>query len=118
MSSVSTAKGSHCQETIKTIEVNGAMPNQLIGLSPTLRMRKATIPFSGSSNISFQIRALTVGITKNGATTITRVTDLPKKSWSYKIASRVPRPTVITSTQPTSRNVLRMAGPRLGSPSR
>ena len=72
MSRISVANGSHCQATIRITANSGASVNQSIGVSPTSFASQANRPDTGCISRFFQTSALTVGITKNGAITISR----------------------------------------------
>ena len=63
----------------------------------------------------FQMSALTVGITKNGAITSKVATFLPKKSRSKSTAKSVPKTTVMISTAPIKMMLLMIAGIKAGS---
>ena len=78
VSRMSVAKGSHCQATIRQIATSGASANQSIGCSPTSFASQANRPETGCISRFFQISALTVGITKNGAITMSRTMPCPK----------------------------------------
>jgi hypothetical protein len=112
---MSVAKGSHCQATIRQIATRGASANQSIGCSPTDFASHANRPDTGCISRFFQISALTVGITKNGAMTMRRTMPCPKIGWSSSRARSVPPTTVITSTPPTSFSVLMSALKNAGS---
>ena len=71
------AKGSHCQATIRITASIGASLNQSIGVTPNKFAIQANSPETGCINRFFQTSALTVGITKNGAITISRTTLRP-----------------------------------------
>ena len=60
-----------------TIEVSGRSANQSIAGRPSERAMKANRPFTGCISRFFQISALTVGITKNGAITSRRAMPRP-----------------------------------------
>ena len=66
------ANGSHCQATIRITANKGTSLNQSIGVAPTSVATQANSPETGCIKRFFQISALTVGITKNGAITIKR----------------------------------------------
>ena len=97
------------------IEVSGRFANQSIGPSPRLVVIQANSPFTGCISMFFQISALTVGMTKNGAIASRRATPQPKNSWSNSTASRTPSTTVMISTPPTSSRVLSIAVQSAGS---
>ena len=63
----------------------------------------------------FQINALTVGITKNGAITSSAAMFLPKNSRSKRTANSVPSTTVMISTAPIKMMLFKMAGKNAGS---
>ena len=65
------------QATIRQIAVSGHSANQSIGCSPTSFASQANRPETGCINRFFQTSALTVGITKNGAITISRTRPRP-----------------------------------------
>ncbi len=74
VSRMSVAKGSHCQETMRTMEGRAASVSQTSGSIPTALNPCAKSPFTGSMNMFFQTSAETVGMTKNGAMTRMRTT--------------------------------------------
>ena len=71
------ANGNHCQATIRITASMGASLNQSIGVAPNSVAIQANSPETGCINRFFQTSALTVGITKNGAITIKRMTLRP-----------------------------------------
>lgn len=74
---MSVAKGSHCQDTIITMEVVGTSDSQAIGSAPKKRHRCDRSPLVGSMNMFFHTSAETVGMTKKGAMTRMRTTPWP-----------------------------------------
>ena len=56
--------------------------NQTIGSTPSDRAIQANSPESGFISRFFQTSALTVGMTKNGAITISRTMFCPNTGWS------------------------------------
>src|SRR5215469_17346882 len=72
VSRISVANGSHCQVTIRMMENSGTSLNQSIGVRPNNLAIQANSPDTGCMSKFFQTSALTVGITKNGAITISR----------------------------------------------
>ena len=52
-------------------------------------------------NMFFHTSAETVGITKKGAMTRMRTKPCPHIGWFNRMASKMPKPTVIASTPPT-----------------
>ncbi len=77
VSRISVAKGSHCHDTIITMEKIGASLSQTTGSAPKKRHRCASRPLIGSMKMFFQTSAETVGMTKNGAMTRIRTTPCP-----------------------------------------
>ena len=77
VSRMSRAKGSHCQATMMMIEVSGRLPKKSMASKPRLRAKNANSPFTGCISMFFQIRALTVGMTKKGAMASSRATPRP-----------------------------------------
>ena len=77
VSRISVANGSHCQATIRITANKGALVNQSIGVAPNSVAIQANSPETGCISRFFQTSALTVGITKNGAITISRTTLRP-----------------------------------------
>ena len=84
------AKGSHCQATIRMIGEQRASVNQSIGVRPSEVAIQAKRPDTGCIRRFFQTSALTVGMTKNGAITISRTMLRPITGWSISSASRTP----------------------------
>ena len=105
MSRIRVANGSHCQATIRITASSGASVNQSIGVTPNSVAIQANSPETGCISRFFQTSALTVGITKNGAITISRTMLRPITGWSSSSASGVPSRMVIASTEPTSTSV-------------
>src|SRR6202790_5726623 len=99
------AKGSHSQETIRITANKGASVNQSIGVTPNDVAIQANSPDTGCISSFFQTSALTVGITKNGAITISRTKLRPITGWSSNSASGVPSRIVMAKTEPTSTSV-------------
>ena len=93
---ISVAKGSHCQATIRMTESSGAWANQSIGAKPSEFAIQAKKPETGCISRFFQTSALTVGMMKNGAITISRTMPWPKIGWSSSSASSVPSTTVMS----------------------
>src|SRR3954462_2786107 len=77
VSKIRVAKGNHSQDTIRITASKGASVNQSIGVSPNDVAIQANSPETGCISRFFQTSALTVGITKNGAITISRTTLRP-----------------------------------------
>src|SRR6516225_5449629 len=71
------ANGSHSQETTMITDSIGQLVNQTIGWNPNDRAIQANKPESGFIKRFFHTSALTVGITKNGAITMSRSTFWP-----------------------------------------
>ena len=80
----------------------------------TSRSRR-TVRRPDASSRFFQTSALTVGITKNGAITISRTTLRPTTGWSSNSASGVPSRMVMASTEPTNTSVFRREVRKAGS---
>jgi hypothetical protein len=74
---ISVANGTHCQATMMPIEVSGQTPNQSTTPRCNERVMNANSPLTGCIRRFFQINALTVGMTKNGAITSRRATERP-----------------------------------------
>ena len=108
-SRISTANGVHSQATITTMAISGMDAKKSTVPSPSERVIQANMPNTGFMSMFFQIRALTVGIMKNGAITSRRQMLRPGNSRSSSAANRVPSASVIASTSPTSSSVLPMA---------
>ena len=89
--------------------------NQTIGEKPSERAIQANRPESGFISRFFQTSALTVGMTKNGAITMSRITFWPNTGWSISSATRIPPQTLMRSTEPTRISVLMSAVMKLGS---
>ena len=64
--------------------------NQTIGWKPSDRAIQANSPESGFISRFFHTSALTVGMTKNGAITMSRRIFWPKTGWSISSATRMP----------------------------
>ena len=96
-------------------ENSGASVNQSIGVAPNSRAIQANRPETGCISRFFQTSALTVGITKNGAITISRTMLRPITGWSSSSASGMPSTMVITSTEPTSTSVFCSEARKAGS---
>jgi hypothetical protein len=77
VSRIRRAKGVHCQATMMTIEANGKLPKKSMAGKPSPRAMLANSPFTGCISMFFQIRALTVGMTKKGAMAKRRATPRP-----------------------------------------
>lgn len=105
VSRISVANGSHCQATIRITENSGTSLNQSTGVSPTSLASQANRPDTGCIRRFFQTSALTVGITKNGAITISRTKLRPITGWSINSARGMPSRIVSASTEPTSTRV-------------
>src|SRR3984893_5681362 len=99
---MSVANGSHCQETIRMTASKGASLNQSIGVAPNSVAIQANSPETGCISRFFQTSALTVGITKNGAITISRTTLRPRTGWGKSSAGGVPTTVVMAKTEPAS----------------
>src|SRR3546814_19009614 len=84
VSRIRRANGIHCHDTISTIEVSGSSENQSTTPRPSERVIQAKIPFTGCISMFFQLSALTVGITNNGALARTRAQQGPKKYWTQR----------------------------------
>ena len=93
----------------------GQLVNQTIGSNPKDRAIQANNPESGFISRFFHTSALTVGMTKNGAITISRNTFWPNTGWSISSATRMPPQTLMTSTETTRMSVLRSAAIKSGS---
>src|SRR6202041_3733391 len=109
------AKGSHSHETTMMTDSIGQLVNQTIGSNPNDRAIQANKPESGFINKFFHTSALTVGMTKNGAITMSRKMFSPNTGWSISKATSMPPPTLMTSTDTTRINVLRRAVRKSGS---
>ncbi len=109
------AKGSHCQATIRMTASIGASLNQSIGSTPTSVESHASRPETGCSSRFFQTSALTVGMTKNGAITISRTMLRPITGWSSSSARGTPSTIVSASTEPTSTRVFCSEARKAGS---
>ena len=94
-----------------TTEVSGRLPNQSIGGRPSAVVNKANRPLTGCISMFFQISALTVGMTKNGAITSRRAMPRPKNSWSNRTASSVPSTTVIDQHRADQKQGVEHRGP-------
>jgi hypothetical protein len=103
---MSVANGSHCHATIRITDSMGSCANQSIGRKPSDVATQAKTPDTGCINKFFQTRALTVGMTKKGAITMSRTSERPMNNWSRSSARSSPITTVIARTEPTSRKVL------------
>ena len=79
--------------------------NQSIGVKPNNVAPQANNPETGCISRFFQTSALTVGITKNGAITISRTMLRPITGWSSSSASGVPTRMVMARTEPTNTKV-------------
>ena len=77
VSRIRSANGSHCQATMMITEVSGKLPKKSITGSPSEREKNANSPLTGCISMFFQISALTVGMTKNGAIANRRATPRP-----------------------------------------
>jgi RHS repeat-associated protein len=75
---MSVAKGSHAQDTMMMMAVSGKCANQSMGCRPTDCMIQAKRPETGCMSMFFQTSALTVGMMKNGAITMSRTMLRPK----------------------------------------
>jgi len=93
----------------------GQLVNQTIGWNPNDRAIQANSPESGFMRRFFQTSALTVGMTKNGAITMSLSTFWPKTGWSINSATRMPPTTLMTSTETTRTSVLMSAAMKSGS---
>ena len=88
VSRMSVANGSHCQATIRMID-----EQRRVGEPVDRRAARASFaiqansPETGCISRFFQTSALTVGMTKNGAITISRTMPRPKNGWSISSAS-------------------------------
>src|SRR6516162_6805940 len=109
------ANGSHSQETTMMTDSIGQLVNHTIGWKPSDRAIQANSPESGFINRFFHTSALTVGMTKNGAITISLSTFWPKTGWSIKSATRIPPQTLMTRTETTRTSVLTRAAMKSGS---
>src|SRR5580698_4381746 len=109
------ANGSHSQETTMITESIGQLVNHTIGSKPRDRAIQANKPESGFINKFFHTSALTVGMTKNGAITMSRQMFSPNTGWSISKATSMPPQTLMTSTEITRINVLRSAAIKSGS---
>ena len=89
--------------------------NQTTGSNPNSRAIQAKSPESGFISRFFQTSALTVGMTKNGAITISRSAFCPNTGWSISSATRMPPPTLIASTETTRISVFSRADMKSGS---
>ena len=89
--------------------------NQSIGVMPNSVAIQANRPETGCISRFFQTSALTVGITKNGAITISRTMLRPITGWSSSSASGVPSRMVMARTEPTSTSVFRSEVRKAGS---
>ena len=89
--------------------------NQTIGENPSDLAIQANRPESGFISRFFQTSALTVGMTKNGAITMSRSRFWPNTGWSINSATRMPPMTLIASTEMTSTSVLISAAMKFGS---
>ena len=77
VSRIRSANGSHCQATMMMIDESGKVPKKSIGGRPSRRAKNANRPFTGCISMFFQMSALTVGMTKNGAMANSRATPRP-----------------------------------------
>ena len=68
----------------------GQLVNQTMGSNPNDRAIQANSPESGFIRRFFHTSALTVGMTKNGAMTMSRRTFSPNTGWSISKATRMP----------------------------
>ena len=92
-----------------TMESSGMRAKKSMVPSPSERVIQANMPNTGFMSMFFQISALTVGMTKNGAITSRRQMLRPGNSRSSRTAKSVPKTSVMASTSPTSSRVLPMA---------
>jgi hypothetical protein len=115
---IRNANGSHCHATIRMTANNGYSANQSIGVMPIERIAMATRPYTGCRIMFFQISALTVGITKNGAIANRRATPMPTNLRSNSTAISTPPTTVISSTATISSMVCAIEGRNEGSVAR
>ena len=88
---------------------SGILAKKSTAPSPSDRVIHENMPKTGFISMFFQIRALTVGITKNGAITRKRQILRPGNSRSSSTAKSVPATSVISRTSPTRSSVLPMA---------
>ena len=75
----------------------------------------AKMPYTGFIIMFFQIRALTVGMMKNGEISSTRTMPRPKKGLFTSSARAMPRVTVMIRTEPTNNRVFCSAGMKASS---
>src|SRR5580700_1715432 len=108
------ANGNHSQETTMITDNMGQLVNQTIGWKPSDFAIQANSPESGFIKRFFQTSALTVGMTKNGAITMSRSTFRPNTGWSISSATRIPPQTLMTSTETTRTSVLMRAAMKSG----
>ena len=81
-----------------TTESIGQFVNQSTTGRPSEFEIHANSPDTGFISMFFQTSALTVGMTKNGAITMTRTKFCPKIGWFINNATRMPPQTLMTST--------------------
>ena len=93
----------------------GQLVNQTMGSKPKDRAIQANSPESGFISRFFHTSALTVGMTKNGAMTMSRSIFSPNTGWSINKATSMPPPTLMTRTDTTRINVLKSAVRKSGS---
>jgi hypothetical protein len=98
-----------------TTDSMGQLVNQTMGSNPNDRAIQANSPESGFISRFFHTSALTVGMTKNGAMTMSRSTFSPNTGWSISKATRRPPQTLMTRTDTTRINVLRREAMKSGS---
>src|SRR6202046_2352612 len=109
------ADGSHSHETTVMTDSIGQLVNQTMGSNPNDRAIQANSPESGFISKFFHTNALTVGMTKKGAITMSRRIFKPNTGWSISNATSIPPPTLMTSTEITRINVLKSAVRKSGS---